>query len=411
MAQAAGPAEGRNMRIVVVNNFFPPRVGGSAHMSASLAEQYAANGHEVLAVTAAYGDAPAEEEKHGYRVVRLPAMKMPQIGLSIDFDMTFSSVRPGNWRKLRKLLDEFKPDAVHLHGQFFDLSWMAGLYARRRNIPVVLTIHTLLISEKKLYGAVFRFLDACLVRPILGYIKPRYVILDKLGVDYCVERYKTSDANSDYYPIAVDTEHFEKPLTKDVRAENEIGDAPLIVSLGHVIPLRNRLPLVEAMPGILEKHPDTKVVVVGRVYHDAFLKRAEELGVKDAFIVKGAVPKDDVPAYFDAADIVTHDLNGGCGTASLEAMLSGTATIASAALDNYPGIELRNGENILFVPPDDPAAVRETVVELLDDPAKREAIAKRQSAMVRDNFGLDVVAGEHLRTFEKLVAEKAGKDG
>ncbi|WP_158888521.1 glycosyltransferase family 4 protein [Amycolatopsis anabasis] len=394
------------MRIVVVNNFFPPRVGGSAHMSASLAEQYAASGHEVLAITAAYGDAPAEEEKDGYRVVRFPAMKMPQLGLSIDFDMTFAAVRPGNWRKLFRLLDEFKPDAIHLHGQFFDLSWMAGLYGRRRGVPLLLTIHTLLISEKKLYGAVFRMLDALLVRPILGLLKPRYVILDKLGVDYCVDRYKTSDENSEYFPIAVDTEHFEKPLTKDVRAENEIGEAPLIVSLGHVIPLRNRLPLVEAMPAILAKHPDTKVIVVGRVYHDAFLKRAEELGVRDAFLVKGAVPKDDVPAYFAAADIVTHDLNGGCGTASLEAMLSGTATIASVTEDNYPGIELHNGENILLVPPDDPAAVERTVLELLDDPVKRAEIAKRQSAMVRDNFALDVVAGEHLRTFEKMVADR-----
>jgi len=375
-------------------------------MSASLAEQFAAAGHEVLAVTAAYEDAPAEEERDGYRVVRLPAMKMPQLGLSIDFDMTFASVKPGNWRKLRKLLDEFKPDAVHLHGQFFDLSWLVGRYARKRRIPVLLTIHTLLISDKKLYSAVFRFLDAALVRPIMWYLKPRYVILDKLGVDYCVDRYKTSDANSEYFPIAVDTAHFDKPLTLDVRADNDIpAGTPLIVSLGHIIPLRNRLPLVEAMPAILEKHPDTKVLVVGRVYHDAFLKRAEELGVKDAFIVKGAVPKADVPSYFDAADIVTHDLNGGCGTASLEAMLSGTATIASAALDNYPGIELRNGENVLFVEPDNSAQVAEAVIDLLDSPAKRAALAKAQSAMVRDNFGLDVVADEHLRAFDKLIAE------
>lgn len=34
-------------------------------MSASLAEQYAANGHEVLAVTAAYGDAPPRRKSTG----------------------------------------------------------------------------------------------------------------------------------------------------------------------------------------------------------------------------------------------------------------------------------------------------------------------------------------------------------
>jgi glycosyltransferase involved in cell wall biosynthesis len=330
---------------------------------------------------------------------------MPQLGLSIDFDMSFASLRPGNWRRLFRLLDEFKPDVIHLHGQFFDLSWLAGVYARRRGLPVLLTIHTLLISDNKAYGGVFRALDALLVKPVLRYIRPRYVILDKLGVDYCVERYGTSDENSEYFPIAVDTGHFAKPVTKDVRAELEVGDAPLIVSLGHVIPLRNRLPLVEALPAVVAKHPDVRVVVVGRVYHDAFLKRADELDVADRLIVTGAVPKEDVPAYFAAADIVTHDLNGGCGTASLEAMLSGTATIASVTEDNYPGIELRNGENILLVRPDDAGAVAETVIRLLDDPAARETIAARESAMVRANFGLDVVAEEHLRVFTKLVAD------
>ncbi|MBN9745856.1 glycosyltransferase family 1 protein [Amycolatopsis sp. A1MSW2902] len=393
------------MRIVVVNNFFPPRVGGSAHMSASLAAEYAAAGHEVLAITAAYGDAPAEEERDGYRVVRLPAVKMPQLGLSIDFDMTFASMRPGNWRRLWKLLNEFKPDAVHLHGQFFDLSWMVGIYARRHKLPVLLTIHTLLISENKMYGRVFRALDAMLVNPVLKYLRPRFVILDKLGVDYCVERYGTSDENSEYFPIAVDTGHFAKPVTKDVRAELEIGDAPLIVSLGHVIPLRNRLPLIEALPAILERHPGLRVVIVGRVYHDAFQQRAKELGVADALIVTGAVPKADVPAYFAAADIVTHDLNGGCGTASLEAMLSGTATIASVTEDNYPGIELHNGENILLVRPNDSEAVKSTVLSLLDDPKERARIAEREASMVRDNFGLDVVAEEHLRVLTKLVAD------
>ena len=40
------------MKIAVVNNFFPPRVGGSAHLSSSLATAYAAAGHDVRVLTA-----------------------------------------------------------------------------------------------------------------------------------------------------------------------------------------------------------------------------------------------------------------------------------------------------------------------------------------------------------------------
>ncbi|WP_236790137.1 glycosyltransferase family 4 protein [Amycolatopsis sp. GM8] len=383
------------MRIAVVNNFFPPRVGGSAHMAAALAAKYAQAGHDVLVLTAEYGQAPAEEERDGYRIIRLPAAKMPKLGLSIDFDLSFTALVPGNRRRICRLLHEFQPDALHLHGQFFDLSWLAGRYARRLGVPCLLTVHTLLISENPWYRSVFRLLDAALVKPMLRRIDPHYILLDKLGADYCARRYGTTAANSTHLPIPIDTEFFD-------RAEIHAGarENPSIVSLGHVIPLRNRLPLVEALPSILAKHPETKVTVVGRVYHDEFLHRAEELGVRDAIVVRGAVPRAEVPSYFAAADIVTHDLNGGCGTASLEAMLSGTATIASAAADNYPGVDLRNGDNILLVPPDDPAAVAEAVIGLLDDPAWRADLARRQSALVREHFALDVVAKHHLRLLE-----------
>jgi len=390
------------MRIVVVNNFFPPRVGGSAHMAASLAQQYARAGHDVLVVTAEHGEAPRTEERDGYRIVRLPAAKMPKLGLSIDFDLSFVSLVPGNRRRLFRLLHEFQPDVLHLHGQFFDLSWLAGSYARKYRIPVLLTVHTLLVSDNPWYGAVFRLLDAALVRPVLRRIRPRFLLLDKLGVDYCARRYGVTSAER--LPIPIDTEHLDRAPIRDVRAENGIGDGPLIVSLGHVIPLRDRIPLVEALPGILDRYPSVKVLVAGKVYHDAFLRRADELGVRHALIVKGAVPRQDVPSYFAAADIVTHDLNGGCGTASLEAMATGTATIASVTEDNYPGIELRNGENVLLVPPDDAATVASTIIELLDDPARRAEIARRQSALVRGSFALDVVAKAHLRILEALCS-------
>lgn len=396
----AGPAVDRPLRIAVVNNFFPPRVGGSAHMAASLAQRYAAEGHEVLAITAAYGDAPPTEERDGYRVVRLPAAKMPQVGLSIDFDLSFVTPHLRARRRLRRLLDDFRPDALHLHGQFFDLTWLAGRYARKRGLPSLLTIHTLLISERRRYDRLFRLLDAALVRPILSSIAPRFVVLDKLGLDYCGQRYGVTDPV--FFPIPVDTDQLDSVPRRDIRAEHGI-DGPLIVSLGHVIPLRNRLPLVEALPAILARHPDVKVLVVGRVYHDAFLKRARDLGVADALVVTGPVPKNDVPSYLAAADIVAHDLNGGCGTASLEAMAAGTATIASVSEDNYPGIELSNGWNVLLVEPDDAEAVAAHVIGLLDRPGTRRALGARQQALVRNNFALDVVAAEHLRVLGKMA--------
>ena len=392
------------MRIAVSSNFFPPRTGGSAHLSAALARQYVARGHEVLVLTAAYKDAPAVEERDGYRVVRLPAFGLPQVGLKIDFDISFTS-RPGNLRRVFRLLDDFKPDVLHQHGHFLDLTWLTGWYARRRHLPTLLTLHTMLLSDDPKYSALFKALDRFLVRPALGLYPFEFVTMDKMGQDYAVERYGNG-CKFNNIPIAVDLGRFGNDNSLDIRDKYDLGQGPLIVSLGHVIPLRDRIPLINALPTVLEHHPDTKVLVAGRVYYDAFLKRAEELGVSDAVVVAGQVPSHEVPAYFAAADVVAHDLTLlGCGTASLEAMAAGRATVSAVPLDHYPGIELRNWDNALRIDPGDAPALAKMLVRLLDDPDERARIAQRQRQLVHDHFTLDVVTEAHLDAMARLVAD------
>lgn len=398
------------MRIAVVNNFFPPRAGGSSHLAAALAERYVAAGHEVIVLTAAYRDAPAQEWRGGYRVRRLPAVGMPQLGLSIDFDITFTAPRPGNWRRVFRVLDDFGPDILHQHGQFLDLAWISGWYARRRKVPVMLSVHTRLESPDPRYMAVFKGLDRFLVKPILRRYRPRYVIMDELAATYCEQRYKATTADFEYIPVAVDPARFDQPPARDVRGEHGIGNDPLIVSLGHVIPLRDRLALIDALPAVLARQPRTKVMIIGRVYYDAFAKRAAELGVSDAVITTGPVAKEDVPSYFAAADVVAHDLQGGgCGTASLEAMATGRATIATVTETNFPGVTLTNWENSILVMPNDPAQLAAALIRLLEDPQEREAIAKRQQELIYRHFTMDVVTRQHLDAFDRMLNNAAEK--
>ncbi len=191
------------MRIAVVNNFFPPRVGGSSHLSDSLARGYASAGHDVLVVTAAYADAPGREVRDGVQVVRLPAVTLPQTPLSVSFDISFAT-RPMLARSLARILDGFRPDVFHLHGQFFDLTWAAGTYARKRGLPVLLTVHTRLENPNPTMGAAFRALDATLVAPRLRRYLPRIVVTDSLMLDYIQARYRGGFSGLVDIPVGVD---------------------------------------------------------------------------------------------------------------------------------------------------------------------------------------------------------------
>ena len=387
------------MKIAVVNNFFPPRVGGSSHLSDSLARGYAERGHEVLVVTAAYGDAPAEEHRDGLRIVRLPAWTIPQTRLSVAFDISFAT-RPSLRRRLGGLLDDFAPDVLHQHGQFFDLTWASGRWAARHGVPALLSVHTRLENPQASYARMFRGLDARLVRPALRRYRPRLVVMDKLMDAYIRERYAGAHSGTVAIPVGVDPAVVAGGDGGRVRAALGLQDRPVILSLGHVIPLRDRVALVEAMPKVLAEHPTAVLLVVGQVYYDPFLRRAEALGVGHAVRSVGAVPKAEIADYLAAADIESHESGIGLGTASLEAMAAGVPVVAPVDADNFPGIDLT--DRILLVPRDDPDALASRINLSLGDRRRATALAEAGAALVAERFSMQVVLDRHLEVLGEL---------
>ena len=394
------------MRIAVTNNFFPPRVGGSSHLADSLAREYAAAGHEVLVITTEYADAPKDETRDGFRIVRLPARHLPQLGTAVDFDITFTfGIR--NLRRLFTVLDEFRPDVIHQNGQFLDLTWLTAIYARRRNVPCLLGVHTRLESTTRGYDLAFRGLDAAVVRPWLALGRPTYVVMDQPMNEYIRARYRASDSKLAAIPVGVYVADID-PLVDGaaIRDELGIGDRPMILSVGHVIPLRSRVDLIEALPFALESRPDLAVVVVGSVHYPRFLERADELGVRDSVYSTGAEPRAKMAAYLAAADLEIHELEGlGMGTATLEAMAAEVPVVAAVRADNFLGIQLRSGENITLVPRQDPRALADAIDRLLSDPDAARRVARAQRELVVEHFAMDRVVARYLEELERLVAQ------
>lgn len=391
------------MRIAVVNNFYPPRVGGSAHLSEALAHGYVAAGHEVLVITAAHADAPSEQRVNGTRVVRLPAFRFPETRLDVNFDLAFT-IRPSLRTRIGALLEDFRPDVIHQHGQFFDLTWASGLWARSHGVPTLLSVHTRLESPRRLYQLVFTALDTGLVAPILRRYRPRFVVMDVQMAGYIRRRYGRAAAGTVPIPVGVDPAGVRGGDASIVRARHGLGDGPVILSTGHVIPLRDRMALVEALPEVLRQAPAAKLLVVGGVYYDAFLRRAEELGVRHAVITPGAVARCDIPHYLAAATVESHDLQGyGLGTASLESMAAGIPVVAAVREDNFPGITLADREQLHLVPPGDTRALAGRLLEVIGDPVASERMARAGAELVERHFTMDAVVDSHLRALKRLV--------
>jgi glycosyltransferase involved in cell wall biosynthesis len=401
------------MRIAVVNNFYPPRPGGSAHLSQHLAHRYVEAGHEVLVVTATYGDAPIEEETDGVRIVRIPAWTLPKTRFAANFDIGFTT-SPSAKRRVFRILDDFAPDVIHQHGQFFDLTWLSGWWARRRRVPTLLSIHTRLETPLSRFNDfVYATADRLLVVPLMRLHRPKLVVMDILMDRYIDKRYRHATSGRVAIPVGIDPGAMRGGDGSKVIEELELKGRRIIVSVGHVIPQRSRIALVKALPLVLEKFPDLAVVVVGGVYHDEFLHIAKELGVDHAIITTGAVAASRIPDFLAAAHAEVHELEGlGFGTASLEALAVGTPVIAAIEPDNFLDIVVEDGRELYIAPPvsstdprADPSALAGVLMRVLEDPASARAeVSANAQRLIEQHFTIDRVAARHLEVIAEMVA-------
>lgn len=394
------------MRIAVVNNFFPPRVGGSSHLSHSLAVGYAAAGHEVIVLTASYDDAPAYEEVDGLKIFRIQAVPMPATRLAISFDMAFT-LRPSLPRTIAEHLDAFRPDVIHQHGQFFDLTWASGAWAARNKVPTLLSVHTRLESPTPAYSRVFRMLDSTVVAPILRRYKPTFVVMDIQMREYITKRYRKAIGGLVDIPVGVAPDE-QNAGPVDIRARHNLApETPIVLSIGHVIQMRDRVSLIEALPKLRERVPNAKVIIVGRVYVDHFQTRAQELGVDDMVLSVGPQPREQVAEYLAAATVESHDLQGyGLGTASLESMAAGVPVVAAVRPDNFAGIELISGENCFLVAQNDPADLADALITAITQPELARKVGHNGRQLVEKHFTLSAVLDAHITALSELVAGK-----
>jgi glycosyltransferase involved in cell wall biosynthesis len=398
------------VRVAVVNSFFTPRAGGSAHMSDALARYVAAAGHDVLVLTAAYRDAPAEEERDGLRIVRLPNFALTsKLAFNYDIPITAS---PKNVRRVFRLLDEFDPDVVHQHGQFFDLTWISSVWARRRGVPTVLTVHTRFQSPFRMHAAAMRLADYFVVRPFVRLGHPYVIPVDVFVHDYVKARFGIRSDRIVDIPVGIESGWFRSIDRSVIRQRLGIGDRPMVLSVGHVIPLRDRLALVEAMPKLLEQYPELVVVVVGKIYDERFLRRARALGVDHALVTTGEVPKDDVPLYAAAADVEGHDLQGlGFGTASLEMLAAGVPVVSVVRADNYPTAHFVDGEHLILAASSEPDVLASAILRLIADPELRKRVGAGGRRLIEDQFSMESVTASHLELYRRAVDESSGPEG
>ncbi len=203
---------------------------------------------------------------------------------------------------------------------------------------------------------------------------------------------------------AVDARRFS--LSRDgagVRAELGIApDAPIILSVGVLVPRKGFDALVRALPAVLAQVPAARLLIAGGPpgggidSRENLLALADELGVTGSVTLLGR--RDDVPELLAAADVfVLASRHEGDPAAVLEAM----ATARPVVVTPPAAAAVEDGRNGLVVPQGDVGTLGQALIGLLRDPDRARALGNEARRTVERNHDV----GQMVRRYERVYLE------
>lgn len=179
------------------------------------------------------------------------------------------------------------------------------------------------------------------------------------------------------------------------------SEAPVIMGLGRLGPEKGFDLLIRAFAQIATSRPGARLVIWGEGDERAALEDlCRREGVADQVALPGATraPEEELLA---ATLFVLSSRKEGLPMALIEAMALGCAVIA-ADCEHGPADVIQHGVDGLLVPPDDVDALAAAMQGLLDDDARRLALAERAPG-VRERFTIEAVSARWEALFREAM--------
>lgn len=280
----------------------------------------------------------------------------------------------GLTRRLSEIIPEIKPDVLHAHSP--SLNAIAALRAGKKfGIPVVYEVRAFWEDAavdhgtSKEFGLRYR-LTRALETHALKNANAVTTICEGLRKDI-VARGIAADKVT-VIPNAVDIDKFAVGGVADLELKRKLGlqDMRLIGFIGSFYAYEGLDVLLRAVPAMMSKQPDLRVLLVGGGPQDAQLRQlAKDLNIEDKVVFTGRVPHEQVAQYYDLLDVLVYPRLSMRLTdlvtplKPLEAMAQGRVLAASDVGGHLELIE--HGKTGVLFKADDPQSLADNVGALL----------------------------------------------
>lgn len=387
------------MRIGLFTDTYPPYINGvstSVHMLKIALENL---GHEVFVVTVNQKASSYDFEEDGH-IIKVPGVKT---GI---YDYRLTSMYP---LKIAKKIKKMNLDIIHVHTEF-SIGSFGRIIAKQLNIPIVATYHT--YYEDYLYYVTkgyFNYISKNLLKTLTQFyadktVNSLIVPAEKIK-DLFINKYNykkeiavipTGIAIERFYKENVDKKKKEE-IYKSLKVDK---DDFLILFVGRVAEEKNIKFLIEAHKKLVKEDNKYKLIIVG---DGPDIKNLKELSkdIKDNVVFAGKSLWEDVPCYYDIADIfVTASKSETQGLTVLEALASSTPVVC-ANDPSYIDAIVPGSNGFVF---DTEEEYLENIKKLRKDNKLREEFSIN-ARNYSENFSSSKYAKRVLDVYEKAIKD------
>jgi len=182
----------------------------------------------------------------------------------------------------------------------------------------------------------------------------------------------------------------------DIRQNQKV-----VINVAHLASHKGQLYLVQAIPLVLAKLPDTRFFIVGQGERmDELKAAAAQLGLKRELVMTGF--REDVADFYRIADLfVMSSVQEGLGTAVLDALALEIPVVATRT-GGLPEI-IRDGETGRLVAPASPEALADGIVDMLIHADSAGQMARRGKERVLQDFSIDAMAAGNIEIYRRVL--------
>ena len=395
------------MKILMLTWEYPPRVvGGISKVVYDLSHKMVKEGNEVTVVTYRDGDnVKYYENDKGVEVYRVDNyMIRPNNFIDWIMQLNFNMIT-----KTNEIINKNgKFDVIHAHDWL--VAYSAKSIKESYNIPLISTIHATESGRNNgIHDETQRYINDS--EWMLTYESSEVIVNSNYMKNEVQRLFGLPYDKINVIPNGVNLQLFSNVnIDYDFRRQYAMDNEKIILYVGRLVYEKGIQNLIAAMPKVLDRYHDSKLIICGRGgMIDELREQVKYLGIENKVYFAGYCDSKKMQKMYKCADVaVFPSTYEPFGIVAIESMLSGTPTIVS----DVGGLNeiIEHGVTGMKSYAGNANSVADSVLALLFDPKLCFNISQNAIKKVKENYNWSKITDSTYYVYQlaigKTVQEK-----